>query len=150
MRWAKVEGFSGDFLNGHLLGGAAGEPGVEEGFGGGDGFDDLMAFGKFEAVGIFEGGDGAIAGSEAGEEFRVLEEFGSGRGFPLDELHEEKGTASGISNSPGDWRVPELCDTLEGAKSGDGAVVSLCDGLGGGDADTGSVVATRAGADDYG
>ena len=76
MRWAKVEGLGGDFLNGLLLGRAAGEPGVEEGFGGGGGFDDLMAFGEFEAVGIFEGGDGAIAGSEAGEEFGVLKEFG--------------------------------------------------------------------------
>lgn len=148
MRWAKVEGFGGDFLNDLLLGGAAGEPGVEEGFGGGGGFDDLMAFGEFEAVGIFEGGDGAIAGSKTGEEFGVLKEFGRGGGFPLDELHEEKGAASGISNGPRDWRVPELCDTFEGAKSGDGAVVSLCDGLGGGDADTGSVVAARTGADD--
>ena len=150
MRGAKVEGLGGDFLNCLLLGRAAGEPGVEEGFGGGGGFDDLMTFGEFEAVGIFEGGDGAIAGSEAGEEFRVLEELGSGGGFPLDEFHEEKGAASGISDGPRDWRVPELCDTFEGAKSGDGAVVSLSDGLGGGDTDTGSVVATRTGADDDG
>ena len=135
-------------MNGFLLAGASGKPGVEEGFGGRGGFDDLMAFGEFEAVGIFEGGNGAIAGREAGEEFGVLEEFGSGAGFPLDELHEEKGAASGISDGPRNWRVPELCDTFEGAKSGDGAVVSLCDGLGGGDADTGSVVAARTGADD--
>lgn len=145
---AKVEGLSGDFLKGLLLVRAAGKPGVEEGFGGGGGFDDLMAFGKFEAVGIFEGGDRAFAGSEAGKEFRVLQELGSGGGFPLDEFHEEKGAASGISDGPRNWRVPELCDTFEGAKSGDGAVVSLCDGLGGGDADTGSVVAARAGAND--
>ena len=109
-----------------------------------------MPLGEIEAFRIFESGDGAFAGREAGEEFGVLKELGSGRDFPVPEFHEEKGSSPGVADGPGFWSGLKLCDTFEGAKSGDAAAVGLGDRLGGSDADTGSVVAARPGANDDG